>query len=54
MMARYALLYERLDDDNNVTDTDGMGYVHDKCLDEWRNDATGRAADFYHDTAGDR
>lgn len=42
------------DDDNNVTDTDGMGYVHDKCLDEWRNDATGRAADFYHDTAGDR
>ncbi len=42
------------DDDDNVTDTDGMGYVHDKCLAEWRDDAPGRAADFYFDTAGDR
>ena len=42
-----------VDDDPDASDTD-MGYVHDKCLDEWRDDAPGRAADFYFDTAGDR
>ncbi len=42
------------DDDENVSDTDSMGYVHTPCLNEWRDDAPGRASDFYHDTRGDR
>ena len=41
------------ENDVDINDTDN-GLAHNKCLSEWRDDAPGRAADFYFDAAGDR